>query len=141
MEPVPVYSAAADGCTHVLVLLTRSLPPPPPPPLPLLPPLGAGLGGSLGAGSRASAGAVVGGGTMEVARGDDVGTAAVAAGEGAATAAVGTAGPRREATAGVRSSRQQRLLSRASQFLARRGRRLSQRCITLLTEPHMRDAW
>jgi predicted patatin/cPLA2 family phospholipase len=29
MEPIPVHAAAADGCTHVLVLCTRSLPPPP----------------------------------------------------------------------------------------------------------------
>lgn len=28
MEPVPVNVAAADGCTHVLVLCTRTLPPP-----------------------------------------------------------------------------------------------------------------
>ena len=27
MEPVPVHAAIADGCTHVLVLCTRSLPP------------------------------------------------------------------------------------------------------------------
>jgi len=28
LEPVPVNAAAADGCTHILVLCTRSLPPP-----------------------------------------------------------------------------------------------------------------
>ena len=27
MEPVPVHAAIADGCTHILVLCTRSLPP------------------------------------------------------------------------------------------------------------------
>ena len=32
MEPVPVHAAATDGCTHVLVLLTRTLPDPKPRP-------------------------------------------------------------------------------------------------------------
>ena len=32
MEPVPVHAAATDGCTHVLVLLTRALPDPKPRP-------------------------------------------------------------------------------------------------------------
>ena len=162
MEPVPVYAAAADGCTHILVLCTRCLPRPPSSSSSSCSPVeGEGEGAVEDERQRKAPGRV-----RQLADAAETGRVGVDVVTGSGSSGVSAISPTLTTTAvsvnavGERVERRAKLFTRVRNYIVnyrrrRRSKRTRRRRLSkaiggilyktvrgaLLNPPHMKDAW